>query len=125
MLPFDSEHIVEAAEKLSEPAETNRLGAWIWGIGVAASIAIYGIWCLCSGFAIVPAVRNSTIVTYRGAPATALGFIYLCSGLFFHIHLFWSWRVRLQAFALLGKAVTLLGVAGGVFYFIYTVLILG
>lgn len=125
MLPYDSQRIVERAEKLADTASDDLFATWIWGIAAAVALAGYGVWCLVTRSVHFVEGRPLEVVVYHGGRAIALGVAYVSAGLFLNLHYFWSWRAAYQAYAQIGKGVALLGVAGGIGYFIFAVLILG
>lgn len=125
MLPYDSDRIVDAAENLGDSASYNVFHAWAWGVAVALTLAIYGIWCIGTQSVHFLEGKPAHVVVYREGRAISLGITYLCAGVFLNLHFFWSWRSRYRGCAQIGKAVALIGAAGGLGYFIYSVLIAG
>lgn len=120
MHPHDGEEIVELSESLAESAKPNPIVGWLVGVGAALGIAGYGTVCLVT--------RSATFVdeartVFHGAEAIALGVSYLAIACFLHAHFFWSWRPRFMGYAQIAKALSMFVVAGGVFFFVYNVLI--
>ena len=53
-----------------------------------------------------------------GASAVAIGVTFVAISSLLHFHFFWSWRQKFHGYAQLGKVLSLLGMAGGIIYFI-------
>jgi len=125
MRAWRPERIIEGAEDLADPASGDLFSAWALGVVVALSLAVYGVVCLVTQSASFVGGRPLHIVVYQGRSAVALGSLYLAGGLFLHCHFFWSWRERFLGYAQIGKLLSMLGIVGGIFYFIFSVLVLG
>src|SRR5262245_11353972 len=70
-----------------------RVKMWLVGVGVALLPTIYGVYCLVTGHAILPAERGSDLDVY-GDAAIALGITYMAVGLFIHAQWFWGLHPR-------------------------------
>jgi hypothetical protein len=125
MLRRDSERIVKTAEDLSEAASGDRFNAWAYGIVLSLVLAIYGVWSICARSTYFVEGKPFHVVVYRGNTAVALGVTHLCVGLFLNLHFFWSWRARFYGYAQIGKPIVLVGIIASLFYFIFSVLVLG
>ena len=50
--------------------------------------------------------------------AVAVGIAFISLGSLLHCHFFWSWRERFLGYAQIGKMLSILGILGGMMYFI-------
>jgi hypothetical protein len=125
MRPLHPERIVEGAEDLADSASGDSFNAWMLGVVLALALAVYAFVCLATQSAHFVEGRPLHVVVYKGGNAVAFGSMYLAAGVFLHCHFFWSWRERFQGYAQIGKLLAMVGVVGGMFYFIVSVFIFG
>lgn len=75
------------------------LTMWLGGVVLASLPVIYGVYCLCTGHAILPGRgglgRAGPILDVYGAAANALAIAYIALGVLAHVHWFWESQPRL------------------------------
>ena len=103
----------------------------VWGIGVLIPIAVafYGWHCLATHSAwFLTAGRTGQLyylgyrawlcfIEYRGPSAIGLGYFFICSAIFAHLYVFWSWRRGLQLYVLIAEFAAAFGAACGIVFF--------
>jgi hypothetical protein len=94
---------------------------WVIGVAGALALAIYGIGCICTRSATLVGGPDGfpTSMPCHGPMAVGLGVMWIGVAALMHLHLFWSWRIRFEGYAEIGKAISLLVIIGGLFYCIY------
>lgn len=110
------------AENAADAAAPDRLKAWVLGIVVALVIAYCGISRVCEELATMAELHNQHRA-YQGSNALAIGVVWIALAGFLHFHYFWSWRERFYAVGQVGKAISMIVVAGGILYFVFHALV--
>jgi hypothetical protein len=122
---FDpTRRIVDIVEQLGDRGSGSRSKELMYGIVVAALLALFGLWCIASRSALFLAAQPMRIVTYTGAEAVAVGTAYLSIALFLNSHWYWLNHERWHGIGQIGRVVSLLGLIGGIGRLIYNVVFL-
>jgi hypothetical protein len=108
-------------DDLLDPAPGDPFNAWAIGVVGALALTAYGVSCIYTRSAtwVGGSDLAPTSMPCRGATAVGVGIASVAVAGLLHCHFFWSWRRNCQGYAEIGKAISLLGVAGGMFYFIF------
>jgi hypothetical protein len=92
----------------------------------ALAVAVYGAICVhtqsatwVGGTDLDLALGNWPRLHCHGASAIAIGIALISMAGLLHFHFFWSWRERFLGCAQVGKVLSLIGVAGGMMYFVF------
>jgi hypothetical protein len=105
--------LLDAAEDLSDTANSGPIARWVMGVGLAAALGLYAVRCIVTGHAIFPRLRGWEFVEYDGLCATGVGVAYLFTAAFMHLHWYWTASPRFWGYAQLGKMIAAAGILGG------------
>src|ERR1700733_12256537 len=94
---------LNSADDLSDTTAASPFNQWLVGVGVAAAIAVYALYCFWTGTAILPGNRSEPVIHLQGLAARAVATGWLSLAAFVHLHWFWTASPRFWAYAQLGK----------------------
>jgi len=94
---------LDGADELSDTTSASPFNQWAVGLGVAAAIAVYALYCFRTGTAILPGGRLQPVIHLTGLAARAVASGWLSLAAFVHLHWFWTSSPRFWAYAQLGK----------------------
>jgi hypothetical protein len=98
-----SDFYLDSADELSDTTDATPFNQWAVGVGVAAAIAAYALYCFWTGTAILPGGRFQRVMHLQGLAARAVAFGWLSLAAFVHLHWFWTASPRFWGYAQLGK----------------------
>jgi hypothetical protein len=98
-----SDFYLSSADELSDTTGASPFNQWAIGVGVAAVIAVYALYCFWTGTAILPGGRFQRVIHLQGLAAQAVSSGWLSLAAFVHLHWFWTASPRFWAYAQLGK----------------------
>jgi hypothetical protein len=105
-------------DDMLDPAPRDVLYAWAIGVVAALALAVHGAVAIHTRSALWEGEYGEQMPVH-GASAVALGIGFIAAAGVLHFHFFWSWRERFLGFAQLGKAVSVIALAGAVLFFIF------
>jgi hypothetical protein len=97
----------DGADELSDTTDASPFSQWAVGVGVAAAIAGYALYCFWTGTAVLPGGRFRWVIHVQGLAARAVASGWLSLAAFVHLHWFWTASPRFWGYAQLGKALAL------------------
>jgi hypothetical protein len=111
--------LFDVTDDWADTTDARPFGRWMYGVVLAAIVAVYAVSVLVTGRASLPSRHGTNFFfEYHGLPATALGTVYLSIAVFMHLHYFWTASPRFWGYAQLGKmlaaAAIIIGI--GVFF---------
>ncbi len=115
--------IGDGAESLADTTDAGPVGQWLTGVGLAALLAAYAIFCFWTGRALIPGRRGTFLWEVYGPAANAAATIYLSIAVFMHLHGFWTASPRFWAYAQLGKLLAAAGIIAGLIALVVAVLL--
>jgi hypothetical protein len=98
-----SDFYLSRADELSDTTSASPFNQWAVGVGVAAAIAAYALYCFWTGTAILPGRPMYRVIHLQGLAARAVASGWLSLAAFVHLHWFWTASPRFWAYAQLGK----------------------
>jgi hypothetical protein len=115
---------VDSADELSDTTNASPFNQWAIGVGVAAAIAIYALYCFWTGTAILPGGRFQRVIHLQGLAARAVASGWLRLAAFMHLHWLWTASPRFWGYAQLGKMATAAALVASLAVLGYALLIL-
>ncbi len=94
---------LSSADELSDTTNASPFSQWAVGVGVAAAIAVYALYCFWTDTAILPGGRFQRVIHLQGLAARAVASGWLSLAAFVHLHWFWTASPRFWGYAQLGK----------------------
>jgi len=94
---------LSSADELSDTTDASPFNQWAVGVGVAAAIAVYALYCFWTDTAILPGGRFQRVIHLQGLAARAVASGWLSLAAFVHLHWFWTASPRFWGYAQLGK----------------------
>jgi hypothetical protein len=94
---------LDGADELSDTTSASPFNQWAVGLGVAAAIAVYALYCFWTGMAILPGGRFQRVIHLTGLAARAVASGWLSLAALVHLHWFWTASPRFWGYAQLGK----------------------
>lgn len=101
---------VDAADELSDTTDASPFSQRAIGVGAAAAIAGYALYCFWTGSALLPGNRYQPVIHLQGLAARAAASGWLSLAAFVHLHWFWTASPRFWGYAQLGKLLALAGI---------------
>ena len=105
--------VINGAESLADTTEAGLVGQWLIGVGLAAALAGYAVFCFWTGRALILGRRGTFLWEVYGAAANSAAALYLSIAVFMHLHWFWTASPRFWAYAQLGKLLAAVGMIAG------------
>jgi len=103
---------LDAADELSDTTDASPFSQRAVGVGAAAAIAGYALYCFWTGTALIPGDRLHPVLHVEGLAARAVASGWLSLAAFVHLHWFWTASPRFWGYAQLGKMLALGGIVG-------------
>ncbi len=97
---------LNSADDLSDTTDASPFNQWAVGVGVAAAIAVYALYCFWTDTAILPGGRFRLVIHLDGLAARAVASGWLSLAVFMHLHWFWTASPRFWGYAQLGKTLS-------------------
>ncbi|HEV8066178.1 MAG TPA: hypothetical protein VGP76_00480 [Planctomycetaceae bacterium] len=120
-----SDFYLSSADELSDTTGASPFNQWAVGVGVAAAIALYALYCFWTGTAILPGGRPMyRVIHLQGLAARAVASGWLSLAAFVHLHWFWTASPRFWAYAQLGKIVAAAAIVASLAVLAYAMLML-
>jgi len=106
---------LDGADELSDTTSASPFNQWAVGLGVAAAITAYALYCFWTGTAILPGGRFQPVIHLQGLAALRSSPLVplrergrargarLSLAAFVHLHWFWTASPRFWGYAQLGK----------------------
>jgi hypothetical protein len=114
---------LSSADELSNTTDASPFNQWAVGVGVAAAIAVYALYCFCTDTAILPGGRFQRVIHLQGLAARAVASGWLSLPAFAHLHWFWTASPRFWGYAQLGKMAVLAAIVASLAVLSYAMLI--
>jgi hypothetical protein len=115
---------LNSADDLSDTTAASPFNQWLVGVGVAAAIAVYALYCFWTGTAILPGGRPMyRVIHLQGLAARAVASGWLSLAAFVHLHWFWTASPRFWAYAQLGKMACAAAIVASLAVLAYAMLI--
>ncbi len=115
---------LSSADELSDTTNASPFNQWAVGVGVAAAIAVYALYCFWTDTAILPGGRFQRVIHLQGLAARAVASGWLSLAAFVHLHWFWTASPRFWGYAQLGKMAAAAAIAASLAVLAYAMLMM-
>jgi hypothetical protein len=115
---------LSSTDELSDTTNASPFNQWAVGVGVAAAIAVYALYCFWTDTAILPGGRFQLVIHLQGLAARAVATGWLSLAAFVHLHWFWTASPRFWGYAQLGKMTAAAAIAASLAVLAYAMIVL-